>query len=86
MLSLLGLSPVISIGLAMLVLLGAAIILRAVFDLVAEVKRLTTGLKRANDRLQDAAIEVRVGAEEASERFGKLGGRRQERGGRARNP
>jgi hypothetical protein len=73
----LALSPVVSIALSMLLLLGAAVILRYVFDLVKHAKSLGAALKKANDRLQDATVEIRVEAEEASERVSKLGRKRQ---------
>ncbi len=71
-----GLSPFISIGLSLLLLLGAGVVVRYVFDLVKQARTLTVALKRANDRLQDAAIEIRVGSQTASERVSKLGRKR----------
>lgn len=75
---LIGLSPVVSIGLSLVLLLGAGVMVRYVFDLVREAKTLTVVVKRAKDRLQDAALEARIEADEARERFEKLG-RKQDR-------
>ena len=70
---LLALAPLAWIILAMLLLLGAGVLVRYTFDLVKHAKSLVTTLKTANDRLQDAAIEVRVESAEAAERVSKLG-------------
>ena len=62
-----------TIALSMVLMFGCAVVVRYVFALVAEAKSLATVFRKANDRLQDASIEVRVFGEKVSERMSKLG-------------
>ena len=78
-------APFYVLGSAFL-LFALAVVVRAAFGLIGEAKSLTRKVAKAGERMQDAAVELRVEAEEAQERAARLGRSRRDDRHRRRTP